>query len=92
LDIELIPSILEKGGSSDVNVTVLNADNSPYTGKVYFEILEGSGIFSPNPVDAKDSKAASVFNATESGKVRVRVRATDTVYGELVEEAALNVK
>jgi PKD repeat protein len=92
LDIELVPSILEKGGSSDVNVTVLNADNSIYTGKVYFEILEGSGIFSPNPVDAKDSKAASVFNATESGKVRVKIRATDTLYGELTEEATLNVK
>lgn len=92
LDIELIPSILNKGGSADVNATILNADNSVYSGKVYFEILEGSGIFSPNPVDAKDSKASSVFTATDSGKVRIRVRATDTVYGELTEEAALNVK
>ena len=92
LDLEVVPSVLEKGGSSDVNVTVLNADNSPYTGKVYFEILEGSGIFSPNPVDAKDSKAASVFNATDSGKVRIKIRATDTLYGELTEEAVLNVK
>jgi|GEM_PF-2491464 len=92
LDIEMVPSSLQKGGSADVGVVVLNGDNSPYTGKVYFEIVEGSGIFSPNPVDAKDSKAASVFSATDSGKVRIRVRATDTMFGELVEEATFNVK
>ncbi len=92
LDLELLPSVLQKGGSADVNVTVLNADNSPYTGKVYFEILEGSGIFSPNPVDAKNSKASSVFNATDSGTVRIKVRATDTIYGELTEDATLTVR
>jgi len=92
LDIEMVPSALQKGGSADVGVVVLNADNSPYTGKVYFEIVEGSGIFTPNPVDAKDSKAASVFSATDAGKVRIRVRATDTMFGELTEEATFNVK
>ncbi|MBI5421776.1 PKD domain-containing protein [Candidatus Peregrinibacteria bacterium] len=92
LEITAIPATLNKGGSADLTALVLNADNSPYTGKVYFEVLEGSGIFSPNPVDAKDSKATSVFNASDAGKVRIRVRATDTLYGEMVEEATLNVR
>ncbi|MCK5602342.1 PKD domain-containing protein [Candidatus Pacearchaeota archaeon] len=92
LDIEVVPAKLEKGGSADVNVRVLNADGTPYVGQVFFELLEGSGDFTPNPVIAEDSKAASIFSAPDSGKVRIRVRATDTLYGELTEEANLTVK
>ena len=92
LEIEVVPSVLAKGGSADVTATILNADSSPYEGKVYYEVFEGSGIFSPNPVDAKNSKAASVFSATDEGTVRIRVRATDTLYGELTEEATINVR
>ncbi len=92
LDIEVVPAKLEKGGSADINVRVLNADGTPYIGKVFFELLEGSGDFTPNPVTAEDSKAASIFTASDGGKVRMRVRATDTLYGELTEEANLTVK
>ncbi len=92
LDIEVIPSVMEAGDSADVRARVLNADNSPYSGKVFFEIMEGSGQFTPNPVEAKDSKAAAIFTVLDSGSVRIRVRATETLYGELTEEATLNVK
>lgn len=92
LDIEVVPAKLEKGGSADVNVRVLNADGSPYNGQVFFELLEGSGDFTPNPVFAEDSKASSIFSASDSGKARIRIRATQTLYGDLTEEANLTVK
>lgn len=92
LDIEIIPIVLEKGGSADLSVRVLNADGSPYNGKVFFEIMEGSGMFTPNPAEAKDSKASTIFNAADTGKTRIRVRATDTLHGELTEEATFNIK
>ena len=92
LDLEVIPAVMEKGGSADINVRVLNADSSPYTGKVFFEIMDGSGQFTPNPAEAQDSKASSIFTALDAGKVRIRIRATDTLYGELTEEAVINVK
>ena len=92
LYMEVIPAVLEKGGSADIEVRVLNADGSPYNGKVFFEITEGSGHFTPNPVEARDSKASSVFNSVDEGEVRIRVRATDTLYGELTEGAVINVK
>ena len=92
LDIEVIPATLEKGGTADIEVRVLNADGSPYVGSVFFEVLEGSGQFFPNPVEAEDSKASSVFSSLDEGKVRIRVRATETLYGELIEEATITVK
>ncbi len=92
LTLTLSPANLNRGETADVTATVVNADNSDYKGKVYFEVLEGSADFSPNPVEAKASKATAVFTALEKGQVRIRVRATDTVYGELSEEATLNVR
>ncbi|MBN2096489.1 PKD domain-containing protein [Candidatus Peregrinibacteria bacterium] len=92
LDIEVIPSVMEKGDSADIKARVLNADSSPYNGKVFFEILDGSGQFTPNPAQAEDSKASVIFTALDSGKVRIRIRATGTLYGELTEEAVINVK
>lgn len=92
LDLEVIPAVMEKGGSADINVRVLNADSSPYSGKVFFEIMDGSGQFTPNPAEAQDSKASSIFTALDAGKVRIRIRATDTLYGELTEEAVITVK
>ncbi len=92
VDIEVAPSTVQKGGTADVNVTVLNADGTPYKGIVYFEVADGSGQFTPNPVTAEDSKASSVFTGVDSGRVRIKVRATNTVYGELTEDAVLQVK
>ncbi|MBU1018312.1 PKD domain-containing protein [Patescibacteria group bacterium] len=92
LDIEVIPSTMEKGDSADIKARVLNADSSPYNGKVFFEILDGSGQFTPNPAQAEDSKASAIFTALDSGKVRIRIRATETLYGELVEEAVITIK
>jgi PKD repeat protein len=83
---------IEKGGTADVNVVVLNADNSPYYGQVFFEVIEGSGEFSPNPVDAKDSKASSMFTGVDSGVVRIKIRAVGTYFGEVTEEAIIKVK
>ncbi len=91
LNVTVSPAPLSRGGTADVTVNVFNADNSPYTGKVFFEVIEGAGEFTPNAVDAKDGKAASIFSATDAGPVRVRVRATDTIYGDLTEEAAFTV-
>lgn len=91
LNIIVNPAPLSRGGTADVNVNVFNADNSPYTGKVFFEVIEGAGEFTPNAVDAKDSKASSIFSATDAGSVRIRVRATDTIYGDLTEVATFIV-
>jgi hypothetical protein len=92
LDIAITPIDVPKGGTADINVTVRNADNSPYYGQVFFEIMEGSGEFTPNPVDAKNSKASAIFTAIDSGSVRIKVRATGTYFGEIAEEAVINVK
>jgi PKD repeat protein len=92
LDIEVIPATLSKGGTADVNATVLNADGSEYTGKVFFEVMDGSGNFTPNPAVASSSKANSIFTATDEGKTKIRIRATGTNYGELTETATINVK
>jgi len=92
LDIVVSPKEVTKGGTADISVDVHNADNSPYYGQVFFEVVEGSGSFTPNPVDAKDSEASAIFTAVDSGTVRVRVRATGTYYGEITEEAAIRVK
>ncbi|PIZ72471.1 hypothetical protein COY07_03220 [Candidatus Peregrinibacteria bacterium CG_4_10_14_0_2_um_filter_43_11] len=91
VNLTVTPAQVSKGGTSDVVVQILNADNSPYFGKVFFEVIEGSGEFTPNPVDAQNSKASSVFTATDVGPVRIRVRATDTHYGELTEDATIYV-
>ena len=92
LDIDIVPASLKKGGSADVNVTVLNADGSLYNGKVYFSVLEGSGSFTPNPVKASSSKASSIFKSSDTGTMKIRVRATDTVYGEISQDALIIVK
>ena len=92
LDIIVSPNEIPKGGTTDINVKVQNADNSPYYGQVFFEVVEGSGSFTPNPVDAKDSEASAIFTSVDLGTVRIRIRATGTYYGEVVEEAAIRVK
>ena len=92
LDIILSPDEVSKGGTADIKIIVQNADNSSYYGQVFFEVVDGSGSFTPNPVDAKDSKASAIFTTVDSGIVRVRIRATGTYYGEIVEEAVIRVK
>lgn len=92
LELEVVPDIMEKGMSADVKARVLNADNSAYKGRVYFEVIDGTGQFLPNPAEAKDSVATSIFNSIDSGRVRIRVTATDTFYGDLSEEAIIEVK
>jgi hypothetical protein len=92
LDVEVLPSTLALGDTADINARIINADGSPYNGKVYFEIAEGSGEITPNPVTASDSKASAVFTATEKGKTRIHIRATDTVYGDMTEDAVVTIK
>lgn len=92
LDLSVIPAVLKKGDSADVEVTILNADGTEYTGEVFFEILDGSGGFTPNPVTARDSKAMSIFKVIDAGKVRIRIRATGTIYGDISEEATITVR
>ncbi|MBN1258588.1 PKD domain-containing protein [Candidatus Peregrinibacteria bacterium] len=92
LNVVLTPMEIMKNGTADIEASVLNADNSPYYGQVFFEVMEGSGNFTPNPVDAKESKAATIFSPVDSGTIRVRVRATGTYYGELTEDVILKVK
>ncbi len=92
LDIDIIPASLKKGKSADINVSVINADGSLYNGKVYFSVLEGSGSFTPNPVKASNSKASSIFKSSDAGTMKIRVKATDTVYGDISQDALINVK
>ena len=91
LSTSVSPCQISRGGTADIIITVLNANSTPYYGTVFFEILEGSGEFTPNPVQAKDGKAQVIFTGTESGSVRIRVKATDTYYGDVTEEININV-
>jgi len=92
MNVVVAPVNLKKGGTSDIFVEIANADNSPYSGKVFFEVLDGSGEFTPNPSVASNSTASTVFSAIDKGSVRIRVRATGTYYGELEEEISFKVK
>ena len=92
LDVAISPYQLEKGSTADILATVHNADNSVYTGSVYFELLDGTGTFSPSPTNAVDSTAQTVFTAVDSGTIRIRVTATDTYYGDISEELFINVQ
>jgi PKD repeat protein len=92
LDVSVSPMEVTKGGTADISVMVTNADGSPYYGQVFFEIAEGSGDISPNPVDAKDSKASAIFTATDTGIVRINVRASEAYFGEVLEQIVINVK
>lgn len=92
LNISASPFQLAKGATVDVTARIVNADNSVYTGSVFFELLEGTGEFSPNPVKAVDSKAQTVFSSIDPGSVRIRVTATDTYYGDITEDLIINVQ
>ncbi|QQR84004.1 PKD domain-containing protein [Candidatus Peregrinibacteria bacterium] len=92
MDVDVIPARLKVGRTADITVRILNADGSPYEGEVFFDVLEGSGEFSPNPVLADQSIAQALFRATGSGQVVLRVRATQTLFGELSEEIILTVE
>ena len=92
LELSVSPFDLKRGETADITVRVANADNSGYYGDVFFDILEGTGEFTPNPVQALDGKATSIFSAIDSGTVRIRVTATGTYYGDMTEEVILNVQ
>jgi len=92
LNVSLSPFQLSRGGTADVVAQIQNADNTPYGGQVFFELLEGTGEFSPSPVTATDSKSQTVFTAIDSGTIRIRVTATETFYGDLSEELIINVQ
>ena len=92
MDISISPYQLSRGETTDIFVKVKNADNSPYYGQVFFEILEGSGEFTPNPVEAKDGEGQTIYTAVDRGPVRIRITATSTYYGDVSEEVILNVK
>ena len=92
VDVEVTPKVPVRGGTAEIKVRVLNADSSPYNGRVYFGILEGSGSFTPNPVRALNSEALGIFKASDAGKIRIQVRASGTVYGDVKEDFVINVK
>ncbi len=92
LSLNVIPAEMLVGQTADVTAIVLNADGTPYNGEVFFEILEGAGELTPNPVEATDSRATAIFTATDPGEVKLQVRATNTIFGELVEQANINVR
>lgn len=92
LNLTASPFQISKGETADISATVQNADNSVYNGSVFFEVLEGTGQFTPNPVRGVDSKASTVFSAIDSGPIRIRVTATETYYGDISEEFILNVQ
>lgn len=92
LELTVSPFYISRGETADITAIVANADNSGYYGDVFFDLLEGTGEFTPNPVQALDGKASTVFTAVDPGPVRIRVTATSTYYGDMVEEVILNVQ
>lgn len=92
LELTIIPFSISRGDTTDITAIVANADNSGYYGDIFFDILEGSGDFTPNPVQALDGKATTIFTAADSGPVRIQVKATGTYYGDIIEEVILNVQ
>lgn len=92
LELAVTPFYISHGETADIVATVSNADNSGYYGDVFFQVLDGTGEFSPNPVQALDGVAQTVFTAVDPGPVRIRVTATDTYYGDMSEEVILNIQ
>lgn len=92
LELAITPFIIARGETADIVATVANADNSGYYGDVFFQVLDGTGEFTPNPVQALDGTATTVFTAVDPGPVRIRVTATGTYYGDMSEEVILNVQ
>ena len=92
LGLAVSPFIISRGETADIIATVANADNSGYYGNVFFEVLDGTGEFTPNPVQALDGVASTVFTAVDPGPVRIRVTATETYYGDMSEEVILNIQ
>jgi len=92
LELSITPFNISRGETADVSVVVANADNSSYNGNVFFEVLEGSGEFTPNPVQALEGRATAIFTAVDTGPVRIRVKATGTYYGDVTEEVVINVR
>ena len=93
LNVTVSPAVISTGGSADIEVTVLNADNSDYRGEIFFEMMEGSGNILPNPTTPpQSSKASAVFSAVDSGPVRIKVKATNTHFGDVEEEITIIVK
>lgn len=94
LTLTAAPVSLDVGASTDIYARVENADQTPYKGEVFFEILSGSGEMTPNPAlgsAAAESQAIGTFTATASGPVRVRVKATGTFHGTVTEDIVLRV-
>ncbi|MBN2307196.1 PKD domain-containing protein [Candidatus Peregrinibacteria bacterium] len=92
LELTISPFYISRGETADFIAKVVNADNSGYYGDVFFDVLDGSGEFTPNPVQAIDGRAVSIFTAVDSGPVRIRITATGTYYGDMTEEVILNVQ
>jgi PKD repeat protein len=92
LELIIAPFYVSRGETADITAIVANADNSGYYGDVFFDVLEGTGEFTPNPVQALDGKATTIFTAIDPGPVRIRVTATGTYYGDMTEEVILNVQ
>ncbi len=92
LEIAVTPFVISRGETADIVATVSNADNSGYYGDVFFQVLDGTGEFTPNPVQALDGRAQTVFTAVDPGPVRIRITATGTYYGDMAEEIILNIQ
>lgn len=92
LDITISPFTISRDGTADIVAHITNADGSGYYGNVFFQVLEGTGQFTPNPVQALGGEAKAVFTAVDPGSVRIQVKATGTYYGDLTEDVTLTVK
>lgn len=91
LNVETSPYQISRGQTADIVAKVQNADNSIYEGMVFFELLEGTGTFSPSPAKATEGKAEAVFTSIDPGKIKIRVTATGTFYGDIIEEIIIDV-
>lgn len=92
LELTIAPFYISRGETADITAIVANADNSGYYGEVFFDVMEGTGEFTPNPVQALDGKATTIFTAIDPGPVRIRITATGTYYGDMTEEVILNIQ
>ena len=79
------------GESVDVYCITENADGTPYEGTILYEILEGSGSFSPTEVKSLAGRSVSTLTSLEAGRISIRATAPNALFGKISETLVFSV-
>lgn len=92
LDITIQNAQVRINETTEIRANILNADGSQYTGKVSFELLEGSAEILPQQIEAKQSQAKALITPFGEGYIEILVTAFDTIHGEISDTIIIEVK